>query len=185
MTDAEAQRDFTLSELNLMAFAVREGRANPDDARALLTLFCQCVEHRLISARNPAADRLLEHVRDALQSYLSGNKRSIKAAFGLVRKMGRPKADEPMRKNMAAEVLRHRLIGVSHREALERAEKKFGWGQTTISDAWATYPLSAIVLVKLDRGLEGFTSHEVERICEIFGDVEGFIASEKATTITK
>jgi hypothetical protein len=40
MTDAKAQRDFTPSELNSMAFAVRKGRANQDNARALLTLFC-------------------------------------------------------------------------------------------------------------------------------------------------
>jgi hypothetical protein len=179
-------QDFTPSELNLIAFASREGRANADDARALLTLFCQCVEHRLISARNPEADRLLEHVREAFRAYLDGD-RNIESALGLVGKRGRPKADArrneadvQMQMQMAADVLRHRLNAMSHQDSLAMVEQRFGWGQTIISEAWASYKLSALILLKIDRDSVGFTTDEIAQLYEIFRGEEWFIALEKA-----
>jgi hypothetical protein len=186
VNEAGCKNNLAPSELNLMAFAVREGRANKDDARALLTLFCECVEHRLILARNPVADRLLEHVREAFRAYLDGD-RNIESALGLVGKKGRLKADarrneadEKMRMQMAADVLRHRLNAMSHQDALAMVEQTFGWGQTTISEAWASYKSSALILVRIDRGSVGFTSDEIAQLCAIFGGEEWFIASEKS-----
>lgn len=181
MSEARARR-FTLSALNLIAFSVREGNASKDDARALLTLFCQCVEHGQISARNPVADRLLEHVREAFRTCLKGE-RSVESALGLVRKPGRPnadasrnEADEQTRMQMAAAVLRHRLAGSSHQDALAAVENKFCWGQTIIGKAWATNKQNALILLRNDRIPDGFTVKEKARLVELFKDEEWLIA---------
>jgi hypothetical protein len=192
------QQQWTRSEINQMAFAARDGEASKDDARTLLELFCECVEQGQISARVPVADRLLEHVREAFRAYLDGQRvgnrgrteiapgvfgipeikiGSIGAALGLIRKRGSPKrADEQMRMQMAAEVLHHRLNGMSHQEALAAANEELRIGVTTISEAWAAYKSSALHLVRIDRGTHDFTKLEKERLCEIFLNEEWFIA---------
>jgi hypothetical protein len=178
----DLSRNLTPSQVNSMAFAVREGNANPGDARALLILFSQCVEHGLIAARNPVADRLLEHVREAFRAHLSGSQ-SIQSALGLVRRRGRPNAaDEHMRMQMAAAVLRHRLSGLVHQEALATVEREFGWGQTIIGEAWVKYREAAIVLVRQERGSQGFTPDEIEHLSKIFG---GGVASQKTAILAK
>jgi hypothetical protein len=201
------QQRWTRSEINQMAFAAQEGEASKDDARTLLALFCECVEHGLISARNPVADRLLEHVREAFRAYLNGERvgkrdgkrkrdgkpgiveidiSSIESALGLVRKRGRPKADEQMRMQMAAEVLRYRLDGeMPHQEALAAVERKFGWGQTIIGEAWRDYKQSALLLVRLDRDPDGFTMQEKEKVCKIFEDEEWLITPGKSKVFPK
>jgi hypothetical protein len=201
---AGSQNDFTPSEVNLMAFAVREGRANPDDARALLTLFCQCVEYRLILARNPVADRLLEHVREAFRAYLKGGRvgwrnggckregkagtMSIKAALGLVRKKGRPEADEQRRIQMAASVLRRRLTGMSHQPAVSEAADEFHCDESVIGEAWRAHRVGAAILVRLMRGPGGspWTDVEAPRLrkalgktnADFLGEIRGFNPSD-------
>jgi len=145
-----------MADLMKMAIAAREGRASEDDARTLITLFCGCIEHGLVSASDPSSNCLLEYVREAFQAYLDGKRvgsrdvrevggieevgvGSVEAALGLVRKIGRPKMDGQMRIRMAAEVLHHRLNGMSHQEALAAASEELRKGVTAISEAWAAY----------------------------------------------
>jgi hypothetical protein len=161
----------TPSELNLMAFDVRDGKASKDDAKLLLQLFCQSIEHGLISARDPVADLLLAHIREAFRAYLNGG-RTIEAAFGLTRKMGRPaEADEQMQMQMAAEVLRHRLAGGSHQEALAEAADRFERGVTIVGEAWRRHRVAALVIVRDERDRDRYpwTPEEVERLKQIFG----------------
>ena len=183
------QDRLTLSRINQMAFAARDGEANHDDARILLTLFCRCIEQGTISAHNPAADRLLEHVRGAFQAYLE-DKRGIEAALGLTRKKGRPaarrnEADDDMRVRMATEVLCRRLEGTSHQDALAATAEKFGWSETIVSTAWKDFQLSAIALLQISLGARPFTVPERERLTEIFGNNDWFIASGKSPTFLK
>jgi hypothetical protein len=189
MSEGE-QRTFSRSELELLAFAVREGRATPDDARALLTLFCQCVEHRLITARNQVADGLLEYVREAFRAYLNGERvgnrdsadkrgvavvkvKSIEVAFGLRRRVGRPFADEQKRMEIAARVLRHRLTGMSHQRALSETGGAFHCDESIVSEAWRDHRVSAAVLLSLERqGGPPMTDIEARRLRKALGKRE-------------
>jgi hypothetical protein len=167
-----------------MAFAVRDGQSAPEDARQLLELFCRCVDDRTIYAKNPAAARLLEHVREALQGYLFGSNykrtglKGLESAFGLKRKRGRPKADasrneadELRQMEMAASVLRLRLGGKTHQEAVATTAKRFGWAESIVSAAWKMHRISAVALVKVSRPPDQpWTQEETDRLCVILGD---------------
>jgi hypothetical protein len=68
----------TESQINQIAFAVRDGTAKPQDAKRLMAHFCELVEHR-----KPLPPRLLEHFRATFRAYLDGTKK-LEAALGVV-----------------------------------------------------------------------------------------------------
>jgi hypothetical protein len=111
----------TETQINLIAFAIRDGIAKPEDAKRLMAHFCELVERR-----QPLPPRLLEHFREAFRFYLDGTKK-LESALGVVRKRGRPRRDEIKRAEMAAEVLRQRLTGKTHEQALLHTVEEFGW----------------------------------------------------------
>jgi hypothetical protein len=177
--------ELTLSKLNLMAFAAREGKARRDDAELLLALFCQCVERGEISARSPGADRLLEHVRESLRAYLTGKRTGnrddkagiaeikiggIESAFGLARKRGRPEADEHSRMQIAADVVRQRLAGISHQEAVEKVAEDVGKAESIVGEAFSAHRCSGVVLAHLDRADDpGWSDTEIKILRTILG----------------
>ncbi len=169
-------KDFlSCGETSHIADDIRHGVANPEDAKRLLTAFCD-----LFDQRRPIPEELLEYLRDAFSSFLKGEKK-IEVALGLKRRRGTPNADYQVRAKMAAEVLRKRLKGVAHQQALEEVAESFGWGKTIIGEAWASHRSDAIALLDLERPGDEYpwTPEEVERMCEIFSDQPWFIAPEK------
>jgi hypothetical protein len=73
------------------------------------------------------------------------------SAFGLLRKKGRPEADMQMRIKMAADVVRQRLDGVPHQDALDATAKTFGWTKTIIGQAFRDHLCSAVALNRIER----------------------------------
>jgi len=175
----------SLSAINFAAFSVRKGEASREDAKRLLELFCQCVDNRTISARNQVAERLLEHVREAIQGYLSGENcdrkdiTKLDSAFGMVRgQRGRPaadsarnEADEPEQMKMAADVLRERLQGKTHQKAVDSVANRWGWASSIIGKAWKRHRLSAVVSVRND-AQRNWTEEEVDRLRRILKPVD-------------
>ena len=92
-------------QINQIAFAVRDGIAHPEDLKCLMTHFCHLVE-----SRKPLPPRLIEHFREAFTAYIDGTK-SLEVALGVKRKRGRPSADQNIRVEMAAEIIRQLLAG--------------------------------------------------------------------------
>jgi hypothetical protein len=138
--------DLTRSQRDHVPFDVRDGIANPDDARALLAWFCHRVEYNL-----PIPQTLLEHLRAGFSSYLDGSK-TLDAALGLARKRARPRsADLDMRRQMAKAVLLHRLGGSRHQDALAIVAKRFGWVESVVGEAWRDYRLTAVILANNER----------------------------------
>jgi hypothetical protein len=135
----------TSFQINQIAFAARDGVANPEDAKRLMAHFCDLVERR-----KPLPSRLTEHFREAFTDYLDGAK-SLEVAFGVKRKKGRPPADANLRIEMAAEVMRHRLAGKSHEKALIHSAVKFGYTETIVSEAWHANRMAALDLVIRER----------------------------------
>jgi hypothetical protein len=171
------------AKLNLIAFDVRYGKANPGDARRLLAHFCDCVE-----AGKPVPDRLMEHLKDAFRAYLQGRRvvdrrvfavRTIDVALGLKLKKGHPAADEQSKIRMAAAVLEKRLTGTSigrngrfkamaHEEAVDEVAEQFGCKKTVVSEAWRNYRTLGRVLFQIKRGPRPLTDGEERRLHRIF-----------------
>jgi hypothetical protein len=156
----------TLENINLIAFAASEGTADAADVRQALDLF-----FRLVTANKAVPIRLTEYVAESFGRFL-GKKyfhgpderkaESLDSAFGLLRKQGRPQADEQRRIAMAASVLRLRLKKTSHQSALECAAQAHGSNTATVGEAWKVYLLSAIIVIRNERDPDVYpwTAHE-------------------------
>ncbi len=173
--DSEKPEKLTRAFINFIAWDIREGVASPEDARRLLECFCN-----VFDGKESFPPELLHHLRDAFRAFLDGEK-TIEAALGIARKKGRPKADPEMRGQMATEILRLRLDGTSHQEALATVSEQFGWGETIVADAWREHQLDAIVMIRLERHLETspWTPEEVQRLDEIFAGKSWYLTPEK------
>ena len=171
----------TESQINQIAFAVRDGIAKPEDARRLLEHFVE-----LVDRGKPVSPRLLEHLREAFSAYLNGTK-SLEQAVGVARKKGRPPADEIIRAEMAAEVMRLRLAGISHQQALSETARKYGWAESIISTAWRGHRMSALQLIAAERvnSVPRFAEQEKKLLKRMFRDMPELDTPEKSPTKPK
>jgi hypothetical protein len=144
-----------------VAHEIREGAADPKDARRLIELFCECTNDNL-------PEVLLDHLRYAFSSYLT-DERSIESALGLVRKVGHPAADEKTRQDMALEILRLRLAGDSYQESQAKVSEQYGWGLTIVGKAWRDNKRAALDLLRLERWEDGrlWKPDEIKRLKKI------------------
>lgn len=173
--DSEKPEKLSRAAIHGIAWDIREGEASPEDARSLLECFCNAFDDK-----ESIPPELLRHLRDAFSTFLKGEK-SIEAALGIARKTGRPKADAEIRAQMAREILRLRLGGTSHQNALAAVSERFGWGETIVAEAWKCHQQDAIALIRMERHLESYpwTPEEVTRLDEIFADKSWYLTPEK------
>src|SRR3569833_4679747 len=71
---------------------------------------------------------------------------------------------------MATEILRLRMSGVSHQEALAQVSEQLACGISVLGEAWSSYKHYAVVLLRKERPLERYpwTDQEAHRLREIF-----------------
>lgn len=174
-----ARESLTPREIIDIAWDVIDGKAGKADAENLLALFCDCVDNR-----QPVPRELAVHLRDSFRRYLAGEK-AIDAALGLVKKKGRPKADQELPIKMAAEVLRLRMRKTSHEGALANVAGKFNCGITAVSDAWRKHPQDAIIRIRLERHLDKFpwTAREMAMLDSIFAEKSWYIGTSGKSVI--
>jgi hypothetical protein len=167
--ESEKPEKLSRAAIHEIAQDVREGEASPKDARSLLECFCGAVDDR-----EAIPPELLRHLRDAFRAFLNDEK-TIEAALGIARKTGRPRADPEIRMQMAEAILRLRLDGMAHQEALSTVSEQFGWGETIVAEAWRTHQQDAIVLLDLEHWLESdsWTPQALARLEEIFTNKPG------------
>lgn len=167
--------ELTPATIIQIAYEVREGIADPDDASRLLAYYCECID-----TNAPTPPQLTQHLKDSFLEYLSGAK-TIEAALGLRRKRGRPKADEETRTYMALEVLIRRMRNISHQDALAQVAEEFSHGVTVVGESWAAYKQDAYHLMRAMKYLEGsaWDRSEIERLSEIYKDEPWFVAPGK------
>jgi hypothetical protein len=160
----------TPSKLNQIAFDVRDGKADPNDVREALTLF-----YRHAQAKTPIPRRLVDFVAESFGRYLGykdffgADERtaaSLDSAFGLVRKIGRPEADEQKQIEIAASVVRMRLGGISHQEAVGMVAETNNCAETVVKEAFRDHLPSALILVQTEHPA-GFTPEEGRRLEKI------------------
>lgn len=165
--------EFTPATICQIAWEIREGKADPADARQLLELFCK-------SRSNNIPPELITYLQDSFRCYLEGQK-GIEAALGIVRKKGRPAADEEMRQKMAVAILRLRMQEMDHQQCLAKVTKEFHKSESIVSEAWRDHKQDALMLVRLGKALDKYpwTLEEVDRLCTIFQREPWFIAPGK------
>jgi len=169
--DNQPSKDLTPTKIFQITQNIREGSADPEDAKCLMELFCYFVN----KAGNPTKElfgyrpdelmpkELLWHFKDAFNAILNGEK-TPERALGLTRKKARPKADPEIRANMAHKVLQLRLNGISHQEALQQTSEKFGWGVTIIGEAWAQNKFEGMLKERFERPKNNLWTEEEKKI---------------------
>lgn len=162
--------------IHQIAWDIRDGTASPDDAKRLMLLFCECFDNK----KQPPIE-LAQHFYDAFRAILAKEK-TAERALGLARRKSRPKADTETRTYMALEVLRMRLRGFSHQDAIHEVADKFGWGVTIIGEGWREYKQDALVIERVSRSLDSYpwSDEEVRCLSRIFKNESWFIAPGKS-----
>jgi hypothetical protein len=140
-------------------------KADPKNAERLLAAFAECVEHGLISAHKRVANRLLEHIRCSVRSYLDGDRRSLDAAFGVVpSKRGRRAKDQL---TIAVKILRRRFKGEDYEKAVASDRD---CARNTKTNAWRDQGVTALTLFMKERAEQGkpLTEEEKARLRYIY-----------------
>ncbi len=149
----------------LAAFDLINGEPDPDNARLLLERYCHAFDNQ-----EEIPYELFLYLRNSFRRYLDKEVNKMDVALGLLKKKGRPKADSQVRINMATEVLRSRLQGKSHQDALYNASEKLKCCETTVGEAWAAWKQTAIIQIRMERPTDKYpwTKEEIERVDKIF-----------------
>ena len=172
--------DLTQAEVNLIACDVREQTAEPKDARRLLEHFCNLYdlwgEDKFKADQARQFERLLEHLRDSLGNHLKDKTKSLESVFGLVRKKGRPKADQEHLLKMALELLKLRLIKkLSHEKARLRISEKNYCSIDVVDRAWKNNQQFALELLRDERpDTCPWTPDETKRLIKMFKEKSWF-----------
>lgn len=142
---------------------VNDGTADKADAEKLLAQFCAYVDNQ-----QPLPRDLAVHLRDAFRRYLGGEK-TIDSALGLVKKKGRPAANEDEQTLMATEVLRRRFLGTSHQDALSFVAEKLNCAESTVGEAWKKHKLDAWIVFRMERNPDEspWSEDELNRLVKI------------------
>jgi hypothetical protein len=154
----EADEDeLTLGLICQIASNIRDGKADPEQARRLLRHFLDCTE-RARPDQKVLPDPLLEFFRHAFAVYLKDPRPGkLEKLLGLTRqKRGKPiNPETPERHHMIAlEVLRRRLEGKLFSDAVLDASEKFGIHERNVQDIWSDHKHVALDLEAVYRGLE-------------------------------
>ena len=121
-------------------------------------------------------ERLLEHLRDSLGNHLKDKTKSLESVFGLVRKKGRPKADQEHLLKMALELLKLRLIKkLSHEKARLRISEKNYCSIDVVDRAWKNNQQFALELLRDERpDTCPWTPDETKRLIKMFKEKSWF-----------
>lgn len=167
------------SEVFQVVCDVRYGTADPDAVRQLMRQFCDSVDNGERPSRY-----LMEYLRDALTSYLNGERKNVDVALGLRRsKRGRISVDHSP---IAVEVLRALLAGMTYTDAVAEAADLCSREKTVVQDAWKKHKAGAVVLLRNERSHESYpwSPDEAERLEAIFSGIKDSFESEPDLTPT-
>tara|TARA_R110000822_G_scaffold109902_1_gene239887 strand:+ start:481 stop:915 length:435 start_codon:yes stop_codon:yes gene_type:complete len=138
----------TPGEIKDLIDAIYHGTADPDDAKKLLKLFCDCIDNS-----EPIPDDILGFLKHAFTSVLTEEK-TLDKALGLKRKRGTPRRDEEKDTLVALQFLKLLNSGEPHVSArLILAEKLF-ISEGQIKKCWANYEEEARLLLRIENYLE-------------------------------
>jgi hypothetical protein len=138
----------TPGEIKDLIDAIYHGTADPNDAKKLLKLFCDC-----LAKSEPVPNDILGFLKHAFTSVLTEEK-TLDKALGLKRKRGTPRRDEEKDTLVALQFLKLLNSGEPHVSArLILAEKLF-ISEGQIKKCWANYEEEARLLLRIENYLE-------------------------------
>ncbi len=169
------EKSLTPAMIHQIAWQVRDGEADPEDARTLLNHFYSLVEHK-----QQVPYELTRHIANCLRDQLVEGK-SLEAAFGLVRRRGRIRKDEQINIAIAKDFLRYRLKGKSATNARMLVQKERSKGRSSIEAAWSKYKFEALVALRCERDHATYpwSDDEVHVLTKIFQRYSWFISPDK------
>jgi hypothetical protein len=154
----------TLSKINLIAFDVRDGKADPIEAKALMREY---LAYSRLGLRAP--DRLHQHLADCFERFLERNW-SLSSAFGLNRnRAGHPEQTIEKERQTALVVLRAYLGGASLTKSVEQAMETCHRGERQVRKAWRNHKREAHDDLRMKRpDASPWSDKERARLLRIF-----------------
>jgi len=154
-------KNLSLAEIFSITLDIRKGKANTEDAKGLMLQFCYYIDNEI-----PPSKELLWHIRDAFKAILDKEKPS--SALGLMRKKDKLK-DDDSKIAIAKEVLRSRLNGKSHINAVADACVNFNRERTVVGEAWTRNKYDALLELRHERGWDNpWTPEDAQKLDKIF-----------------
>ena len=156
--------NLTPANIFQIAWEISEQTHDPIDAKRLLYKYCD-----LFKKKEPIPFELFQHFNDAFIKYLSGDT-DLDTAFGLTPGKKRSGINKQMGFDIAVDLLKERIKGNSNQVALKTLAKTYGWSERTIGDIWKKNKLEAVIILRLQKGLEGIdlTEEEMNNIIKLF-----------------
>ncbi len=106
----------SFGEMAEIIACVREGKSNPVETRRLISEFVRCASQGI-----PVPAQLIQYLRDGFSTYLNTRSTSRQSAGPCAIQAGNPGTSDGLSIQIAISVLRARLAGTTHQEALEIA----------------------------------------------------------------
>jgi hypothetical protein len=138
----------TPGEIKDLIDAIYHGTADPDDAKKLLKLFCDCIDNS-----EPIPDDILIFLKHAFTSIIKEEK-SANRALGLKRKRGTPRRDEEKDTLVALQFLKLLNSGEPHVSARLMLTEKLFISEGQVKKCWARYEDDARLLLRIEKHLE-------------------------------
>lgn len=131
---------------------IREGNADPEQAKRLLRQFLECTETGR-PEQKVLPEPLIEYFRHAFAEYLKNPKRGqLERLLGLVAPRKRPRTQERKHHDIAWTVLERRLQGETLENAASYVSKRFNIAENKVQDIWAKHKMFALTLEAVSRG---------------------------------
>ena len=155
----------SFGEMAEIIACVREGKSNPVETRRLISEFVRCASQGI-----PVPAQLIQYLRDGFSTYLNTGQ-PVAKALGLARsRAGNPGTSDGLSIQIAISVLRARLAGTTHQEALEIAGEDWDCKKTKAGAAWKLHRKEALFALRLERAASGaeWTQSEIVRLNRTF-----------------
>ena len=144
----------TPGEIKDLIDAIYHGIADPDDAKKLLKLFCDCIDKS-----EPVPDDILIFLKHAFTAVLTEEK-TLDKALGLKRKRGTPKRDEEKDIRVALQFLKLKNAGETYLSTTISLAEKLNISQGHVKKCWKRYKEDAKLRLRLEQYRESHSQQE-------------------------
>ena len=144
----------TPGEIKDLIDAIYHGTADPDDAKKLLKLFCDCIDKS-----EPVPDDILIFLKHAFTDVLTEEK-TLNKALGLKRKRGTPKRDEEKDIRVALQFLKLKNAGETYLSTTISLAEKLNISEVQVKKCWKRYKDHAKHRLRLEQYLKSHSEKE-------------------------
>jgi hypothetical protein len=144
----------TPGEIKDLIDAIYHGTADPDDAKKLLKLFCDCIDNS-----EPIPDDILIFLKRAFTSIIKEEK-TANRALGLQRKRGTPKRDEEKDIRVALQFLKLKNAGETYLSTTISLAEKLNISEDQVKKCWKRYKDHAKHRLRLEQYLKSHSEKE-------------------------